>query len=194
MPATCSNSNRDRHEDGTQLTQKSWRDERKERETACILPAHITNPIQRIIITASGDLQRILSALYNHRIHVDIIYNEVVPSGTGSSTNNAAAADTSLSIDRQVNLICNSKIVCRATSAIKLISDRAKKLLLLQKVAIGQLFMQLGVNPEFNLLDLGFNQDTSFYRLYSLSSSDVVCEIKEEFPAGMLDPLFIHLS
>ncbi|KAJ2581461.1 hypothetical protein H4S00_004530, partial [Coemansia sp. D1744] len=50
------------------------------RETSCMLPDVFKNPVQRIMLMANGNLQRVLSAYYNLPVSVEVVYNAPEPS------------------------------------------------------------------------------------------------------------------
>lgn len=70
-------------------------------ETDVFINGVTFNPIERIVLTASGNLQRLMSAYYGLPVSVDIIKCE--------------NTDADLMIyDREVNLIVSNKIFCNA--------------------------------------------------------------------------------
>ncbi|KAJ1663122.1 hypothetical protein IW140_005327 [Coemansia sp. RSA 1813] len=153
------------------------------RETSCMLPEVFKNPVQRIMLMANGNLQRVLSAYYNLPVSVEVLYNE--------SEGNWRPEDSKLPIRyyRNINLICNRTIVCSAQSTVDLLTTKAADLVVSQGVGIGQLFRYMNVLPTFSLLEAHLSDsDSSFSRVYELRSADVVCTITENFPDGMLSP------
>ncbi|KAJ2398667.1 hypothetical protein GGI23_003108 [Coemansia sp. RSA 2559] len=154
-----------------------------QRETSCMLPAVFKNPVQRIMLMANGNLQRVLSAYYNLPVSVEVLLNE--PEGSWRPD------DSKLPIRyyRDINLICNRTIVCSAQSTVDLLTTKAADLVVSKGVGIGQLFRYMNVLPTFSLLEAQLSDsDTSFSRVYELRSADVVCTITERFPDGMLSP------
>ncbi|KAJ2174495.1 hypothetical protein EV181_007164 [Coemansia sp. RSA 532] len=92
---------------------------------------------------------------------------------------------------RDINLVCNRRVVCSAQSTVELLTCKAVDLVVRQGVGIGQLFRYMNVLPMFRLLEAHLSdEDASFDRLYELRSEDVACVICERFPDGMLDPDF----
>jgi hypothetical protein len=96
--------------------------------------------------------------------------------------------------NRQVHLQCSGKIVCTATSTVKISSTRCAQLFLEEKYGIGQLFSKLGATPTFELLEVGvggqndanpvekgFGGGPQLWRKYRLSVPEIECEILEVF-------------
>ncbi|KAJ3284855.1 hypothetical protein HDU79_007821 [Rhizoclosmatium sp. JEL0117] len=156
------------------------------RETSVSLPDDYS-PLERILLTANGNVQRILSAFYNSPVTVKIIKNErTVPEknavGTTSSSGTILAE-----FDRHVELICANQVLCTATSTVTLWNPEYLRLVVEEKIGIGQLFRYLNILPNFELLQVGRDGD-SFWRVYTLSSgNDVKCVLKEVFPADVFE-------
>ncbi|KAI9201907.1 uncharacterized protein BJ171DRAFT_427130 [Polychytrium aggregatum] len=150
------------------------------REVTVLLPTDFS-PLERILLTANGNVQRILSSFHNSTVTVKIIKNnqlaesdERVPNGT-------------VVFDREVNLLCKNKVRCNATSLVKISNPEYLKLVLEQKVGIGQLFSRyLNVLPEFKLLKVG-KSESSFWRDYSLSCPGIECILREVFPLSVFE-------
>ncbi|KAJ1729611.1 hypothetical protein LPJ61_003437 [Coemansia biformis] len=154
-----------------------------QRETSCMLPAVFKNPVQRIMLMANGNLQRVLSAYYNLPVSIEVLYN--APETPWSPKESRLP----LRYCRRINLVCNRTIVCSAQSTVDLLTQKAADLVVKEGVGIGQLFRYMNVLPMFLLLEAHLSDvDGSFSRLYELRSQDVACVITEEFPDGMLDP------
>ncbi|KAJ2078276.1 hypothetical protein H4R24_004584 [Coemansia sp. RSA 988] len=156
-----------------------------QRETSCMLPAVFKDPVQRIMLMANGNLQRVLSAYYNLPVSIEVVYNEP------ETPHVLKESVLPVRYCRSINLICNRTIVCSAQSTVDLLTRKAADLVINKGVGIGQLFRYLNVLPTFALLEAHLSDsDSSFSRLYELRSDDVACVITEEFPDGMLDPDF----
>ncbi|KAJ1853919.1 hypothetical protein GGH12_004514 [Coemansia sp. RSA 1822] len=152
------------------------------RETSCMLPDVFKNPVQRIMLMANGNLQRVLSAYYNLPVSVEVVYNAPEPCDKPGMP---------VRYSRDINLVCNRRVVCSAQSTVELLTCKAVDLVVRQGVGIGQLFRYMNVLPMFRLLEAHLSDDdASFDRLYELRSEDVACVICERFPDGMLDPDF----
>lgn len=154
-----------------------------QRETSCMLPAMFKTPIQRIMLMANGNLQRVLSAYYNLPVSVEVLYNE--PEDPQCLKERTLPTRYC----RDINLVCNQVVVCSAQSTVDLLTDKAADLVIGTGVGIGQLFRYMNVLPTFTLLEANLDSEGSgFSRIYELRSADVVCTITETFPDGMLDP------
>ncbi|KAJ3255995.1 hypothetical protein HK103_005802 [Boothiomyces macroporosus] len=136
-------------------------------ETNTILSGDYS-PLERICLTANGNLQRILSSYFNSKVTVGIIKNEKLN-------------QTNLVYDRVVNLNCQGRTLCVAESTITITDGKIIQLIESKTVGIGQLFRYLNILPEFVLLEAGREPD-SFWRVYLLKSPGIVCKIKEIFP------------
>lgn len=68
------------------------------RQTCSVLPPGFT-PSQRILLTANGNVQRILSSYYNTSVTVDIIKNQKIKETIKE-----------IQYDRQVELWCMDKV------------------------------------------------------------------------------------
>ncbi|KAJ1804332.1 hypothetical protein LPJ56_006756, partial [Coemansia sp. RSA 2599] len=145
-----------------------------QRETSCMLPAVFKNPVQRIMLMANGNLQRVLSAYYNMPVSVEVLLNEA------SDARQLKERRLPIRFDRVINLVCNGTVVCTATSTVDLLTDKAADLVIGQGVGIGQLFRYMNVLPTFLLRAAQLSDDdSSFERVYELRSDDVVCKITE---------------
>ncbi|KAI8611003.1 hypothetical protein BC830DRAFT_1069248 [Chytriomyces sp. MP71] len=149
------------------------------RETSIKLPDGFS-PLERILLTANGNVQRILSAFYNNPVRVKIINNDrkpvspPVPHGTDSPI--------LAEFDREVQLVCGDSILCTATSTITLGNAEYVKLVVEDGIGIGQLFRHLSILPDFELINVGRDEGV-FWRVYSLSNGhNVRCVLKEVFP------------
>ncbi|KAJ1824718.1 hypothetical protein GGH91_001219 [Coemansia sp. RSA 2671] len=156
-----------------------------QRETSCMLPAVFKTPVQRIMLMANGNLQRVLSAYYNLPVSVEVLFNE--PEEPWRLKEHKLP----IRYCRDINLVCNRIVVCSAQSTVDLLTTKAADLVISKGVGIGQLFRYMNVLPTFTLLEAHLSDhNASFERLYELRSDDVVCTIAEKFPDGMLDPDF----
>lgn len=105
-----------------------------------------------------------------------------------------ASAEFPIVQNRQVHLQCGGKLVCTATSTVKISSPRCAQLMLEEKYGIGQLFSKIGATPSFELLGVGIGGQADMtsvekglgggpqlWRKYRLSVSEIDCEILEVF-------------
>lgn len=137
------------------------------------------SPLERIILTTNGNLQRLISAYYNATVSVEILQNN-----KRENTN---------VFERVVLLKCLDQVFCKATSVVE-IGNSSKALSLLESgVGLGQLFSLIQMLPEFELIDVSLDSTNcvckrcgdscrAFSRLYKLKSDALTCTIKEEFP------------
>lgn len=167
-------------------------------------PCGVTG-LERIVLSAQGDLQRVLSAFFAHPIVVALVCCQTLYHTSPTSAlaplvlpNPAAIAsasqDTPIVQTRKVYLKCAGKIVCTATSRVRITSPECARLFLEEKYAIGQMFRRLEKVPAFDLLATGFGPadepegnsrgvDQELWRKYKLSIPDFECEILEVFPS-----------
>ncbi|TFK39447.1 hypothetical protein BDQ12DRAFT_629392 [Crucibulum laeve] len=189
-------------------------------------PASVTG-LERIALSAQGDLQRVLSAFFAHPITIALVYSHtftqdsptasLVPLTLPNHDVIASASPTSPIIqNRQVHLQCNGKIVCTATSSVRITSPECAQLFLEEKYAIGQMFRRLEKVPAFHLLSVGLGEvdgspthnpatekyskrlftlgsekanEQQLWRKYKLIIPDFECEILEVFPSR---EMFVH--
>ncbi|KAL0955143.1 hypothetical protein HGRIS_004057 [Hohenbuehelia grisea] len=129
-------------------------------------PTELTG-LERIMLSAQGDLQRTLSAFFDTPLTVTTTYSHTfthVSPGLPAVPLNlpnapalaAASAATPIVQTRQVLLQCLGTTACTATSAVRIMSPRAAHLFLEEKYAIGQMFRKLEMLPAFELLEVGF--------------------------------------
>ncbi|KZT20851.1 hypothetical protein NEOLEDRAFT_1182183 [Neolentinus lepideus HHB14362 ss-1] len=138
-----------------------------------------TTGIERIMLAAQGDLQRLLSSFFARPISVERVYADTSPRLA------PASPDHPITQKRQVQLKCASRIVCIATSFVALTSPECERLFLDEKFAIGQLFRQLRVAPKFTLLKVetrAVDGKRELERTYRLETAGISCDITEVFP------------
>ncbi|KAJ8694735.1 hypothetical protein PTI98_007385 [Pleurotus ostreatus] len=176
-------------------------------------PAELTG-LERIILSAQGDLQRLLSAFFAHPITVETVFarthlpganNTAYPSPPTTEDMDNASITNPITQTRQVHLKRANKIVCTATSIVSINSPRCAHLFLEEKYAIGQMFRKLQTPPQFELLEVGLGapRDTDasahlekpttqqLWRRYKLSIPEFQCEILEVFPSRNM---FAHVE
>ncbi|GFH52173.1 hypothetical protein CTEN210_08649 [Chaetoceros tenuissimus] len=142
-------------------------------------------PLERIALTANGNLQRIFSSYYDAPVHVHVDHC-VRQDANASETGSKAVWN------RVVHLSIFDQDFCKATSEITVNSADCIKLVESGEVGIGQLFRFLDKLPTFTILDAGRNQSHGgMWRQYTLHCEEFHCEILEEFApdAWNLSPL-----
>ncbi|KAL7481223.1 hypothetical protein ACHAW6_006897 [Cyclotella cf. meneghiniana] len=159
------------------------------------------SPMERIALTANGNLQRIFSSYYDAPVHVHVISctrRDTFLENTSRSRprySNLSLERFSFRIqtdgavwDRVVHLRVHDKTICKATSVIHVRSPQCIELIDDGTVGLGQLFRYLNKLPHFSLLDAGRTADSiqcefkgGIWRTYELQCEEVTCLIHEEF-------------
>lgn len=161
---------------------------------------HIHNPLDRMAVTANGNLQRLFSSYYDAPVMVVVEYcnrrkaleeqrQQANDDETSSSPRAAAAAAI---WDRRVLLQLSGdfdndqpQTLCTADSTVVVHNQEVEELIESGTVGIGQLFRHFNVLPEFTLLAAGPSNKHGgggFWRNYTLTSDKLVtCYIHEEF-------------
>ncbi|KAF9169870.1 hypothetical protein BGX21_003522 [Mortierella sp. AD011] len=149
------------------------------RDTSLSLPDGFSG-FERILLTANGNLQRLISAYFNKTVSVKILENVQVPLKEDEDPSVIAR------FQREVNLLCNDKIVCNAKSQVLIKDQEVFDLVVEKGVGIGQIFRYLDKLPSFELHGLGRTEKT-FWREYSLKISGVDCRLLEVLPSSLFD-------
>lgn len=157
-------------------------------------------PLQRVLLTANGNLQRLVSSYHNAPVSVSILKNERVADGRFSR-------EVSISVFGVVFATARSTISVDCADYITAIVEKG--------LGIGQLFRHLCILPTFELAAAGriacsaasddglerLLADASggcFWRDYVLHGPDLKCEIREvirsdvfamQRPEGYEDPI-----
>jgi hypothetical protein len=129
----------------------------------------IHHPLDRMAVTANGNLQRLFSSYYDAPVQVLVDY--CCSSMTGEW-------------DRRVHLTVLDQTFCTADSKVQVHDKQCQELVQSGKVGLGQLFRHLDVLPEFALQAAGPTQEGGFWRNYTLDCSLVTCSIHEVFAPG----------
>ena len=164
----------------------------------------ISNPLDRMAVTANGNLQRLFSSYYDAPVVVEMVHcmrkqqhqqdddddeDDVNVNVNVNSNNNDGTASIHAVWDRRVLLKIFNQTFCTADSVIVVHSQEVEDLVESGKVGIGQLFRHFNILPEFNLLEAGLTPTTTtngdggggFWRYYTLESDLVTCSIREVF-------------
>ncbi|KAF9001665.1 hypothetical protein BDQ17DRAFT_1244246, partial [Cyathus striatus] len=149
-------------------------------------PPSVTG-IERIMLSARGDLQRLLSSFLSRPINIRLIYAHTSPSPLRSPPSAYISTSFPVIQDRQVHLMSSGKIVCIATSSVTITSPECGKLFLEEGYAIGQVFQRLRSTPIFTLVDITEGprengKGGSLERTYIIEMEGFVCRITEVFP------------
>ncbi|KAF9442638.1 hypothetical protein P691DRAFT_681034, partial [Macrolepiota fuliginosa MF-IS2] len=172
------------------------------------------NGIERITLASHGELQRVLSAYFARPLSVTVVYahtywhpaagasKEVLPLPVPPAAIAQASQETPIIQTRQVHLVCSGKIVCTATSTVRISSPSAAHYFLVENCAIGQMFRCINKIPRFELQNVGIGsyscddpevvswcpasdpdaESEGLWRKYRLIAEGFVCEIVEVFP------------
>jgi len=141
-------------------------------------PAEVTG-LERIMLSACGDLQRLLSAFFSRTINIKRVHEHTSP------RTHIASPDEPITQRRKVHLLCGGKTACIATSSVTISAPLPERLFLDEKFAIGQMFRKMQTPPQFTLLDCGIEVEDgkeTLWRRYNLSTEGFVCDITEVFP------------
>lgn len=142
---------------------------------------YFQNPLDRMILTANGNVQRLISSYYDTPVQLRIIYCTL----RASSHDHPIVHDDAATVwDRQVELsIYQDHVFCRATSEI-IVHDPTCRL---TEIGIAQFFRYYNILPHFTLHAAGAlaTDHGGFWRRYTLSCPQLTCHIREEFPAGL---------
>ncbi|RHZ74135.1 hypothetical protein Glove_227g69 [Diversispora epigaea] len=183
------------------------------RETSLLLSDEFSG-LERICLTANGNLQRILSAWFNKPIKIEIIKNIPIDNIDNNDDNNTINDKLNNNIERnkyennennnnsnnhinnnspilkryerEVALVCENKVVCSAFSDVIVRDDKILNLIENEGVGLGQLFSYFNKSPSFRLLQVGRN-DQIWWRVYNLEIKGVECEIKEVFSNNLFE-------
>lgn len=123
-------------------------------------------PLQRMLLTANGNVERILSAYYAKPMQLYVVLNHM-------------RADGSV-YDRQSILLFEGRQLMLAKSTIFLTDDKWRQVLQQEKLEVGALFRRFSELPTFTLHSTGQGEGF-FWRQYSLKASGMTCEINETF-------------
>jgi len=137
----------------------------------------ISNPLDRMAVTANGNLQRLFSSYYDAPVVVEMVHcTRQDPEETNGSTTTTAVWD------RRVLLkIFDDQTFCTADSVVEVHSREVEDLVESGQVGIGQLFRHFNILPDFRLLAAGPIEEGGFWRNYRLESDLVTCSIREVF-------------
>ena len=128
----------------------------------------IHNPMDRIAVTANGNLQRLFSSYYDAPVNVVVEHCHQTIEKSGEW-------------DRRVHLAVFDTTFCTADSRIVVHNPECRELVESGKVGLGQLFRYQNVLPEFILQDAGPTAEGGFWRNYTLDCPLMTCHIHEVF-------------
>lgn len=143
------------------------------------------SPLERILITANGNLQRIVSSFHARPVEVQVVYNTPIPNRSGEFKR---AVDISLLGNEDSTAINNREYpgyrekycFCRATSRVSVTNPRMLDALASKRVGIGQLFRHFDAFPVFTLLNVRRGTLRDPEKLLAKHDSEDVSQIVEE--------------
>jgi len=141
------------------------------------------SPIDRIALTANGNMQRIVSSFYDAPVHV---YVE-------KCKQRCTTSDAKI-WDRKVHLSVFNQVFCKATSVITVHSSECAELVRSEVIGIGQLFRHLDKLPTFALLDAGRTREGGLWRSYQLQCKELTCNIREELSVNVWEIIPMELN
>jgi len=160
-----------------------------------------------------NDPTRLVSSFFARPIVIALVFSQTTHQSSPQSpfepiTNltpsiiDSASSESPIVQTRQVHLQCGGKIVCTATSTVRITSPQVAHLFLQEKYAIGQMFRRLEKVPAFELRSVGLgpvkddddeksstsssahsgSSSNQLWRKYTLVIPHFECEILEVFP------------
>lgn len=106
--------------------------------------------MERIILQATGNLQRVLAAYFNRPVNIQHVKNVELPATpqsqrkddfeSDSDDNNDDATVVLKRFERQINLYCEEKFLYTADSVLIVRNQRVLDLIEKQKAGIAQIF------------------------------------------------------
>mmetsp|Transcript_9280 Transcript_9280/g.20785 ORF Transcript_9280/g.20785 Transcript_9280/m.20785 type:complete len:397 (-) Transcript_9280:31-1221(-) len=142
-------------------------------------------PFLRVVLTANGNLQMLMSAWYGAKVTVEAVRNEAIPSEALFG-----GKDSPREFDRRVNIKTDKGVFCVASSRIVLTNPAAVEAVESGKVGVAQLFKYMKILPHFWLNDAGIveneDQQSRLWREYVLEGNGIQCRIREDFRPNFL--------
>ena len=159
------------------------------------------SPLQRVVLLANGNLQRLVSSFYDAPVTVNTRFNKRIEAGL---------------YEREVELVVLETVFARCTSTVRLTRSDCISAIEDEGVAIGQLFRHLNILPGFELKAAGVIDgavsggvvggdgsmeaapatdavdafaavERRFWRDYVLSGEGVECHIREELRSDLFE-------
>mmetsp|Transcript_24325 Transcript_24325/g.34268 ORF Transcript_24325/g.34268 Transcript_24325/m.34268 type:complete len:220 (+) Transcript_24325:145-804(+) len=141
----------------------------------------ISSPLDRMALTANGNLQRLFSSYYDAPVNVLVDQCTLVDDANSQSSSSTSTLSMA-TWDRVVHLVVHGQTFCTARSQITVRNPKCLDLVQSGEVGLGQLFRYLDKLPTFTLLDAGLKEeDGALWRLYDLSCKELSCRIHEDF-------------
>lgn len=129
-------------------------------------------PIRRVILATPGTLQGTLTAYFGSQVGVEVRFQD--------------DQRDDKHFTREVDLVCREpeRVVCTARTDVRVEDEEIRRMLRARRIGLGQIVELLRVSTTFELEEVGGN-DESFWRVYALRGTGLVCRIREEFPAAL---------
>jgi len=134
--------------------------------------------MDRVILTANGNLQRIISSYYDAPVTVHV--KSCVERSHPINVDKVPMKSTGV-WDRSVEIKVSDVSFCVAISEITVHEPNCAHLVRSGEVGIGQLFRYLDKLPTFDLINAGRTSEGQLWRLYELESEELTCTIFEKF-------------
>ena len=134
------------------------------------LPEGFT-PLQRLLLTANGNVERVLSSYHNQQVQLLVVLNH-------------KRENTSATVyDREARLLLDNRTLMTAKSTCFLTDATWSRVMEEERLPVGALFRRFNVLPTFTLHSAGI-MPGGFWRQYQLRAEGLTCEINETFDAG----------
>ena len=130
------------------------------------------SPLERVLLSANGNLQRLVSSYLNMPVTVTVHHNTKKSHGV---------------YEREVVLSAHGQQFGVATSTVTLTREDCIDAVEKRGVAIGQMFRHLNIMPRFTLHRFGEQADGRFWREYTLEGKGVSCKITEQLTRGIFE-------
>ena len=130
------------------------------------------SPIERVLLSANGNLQRLVSSYLNAHVTVTVQHSTKKSHGV---------------YEREVALLAQGQQFGVATSTVTLSREDCIDAVDRRGVAIGQMFRHLNIMPRFTLHCFGEQADGRFWREYTLEGSGVSCRILEQLSRAIFE-------
>ena len=130
------------------------------------------SPIERVLLSANGNLQRLVSSYLNAHVTVTVQHSTKKSHGV---------------YEREVALLAQGQQFGVATSTVTLSREDCIDAVDRRGVAIGQMFRHLNIMPRFTLHSFGEQADGRFWREYTLEGSGVSCRITEQLSRAIFE-------
>ena len=130
------------------------------------------SPIERVLLSANGNLQRLVSSYLNAHVTVSVRHSTKTSHGV---------------YEREVALLAQGQQFGVATSTVTLSREDCIDAVDRHGVAIGQMFRHLNIMPRFTLHRFGEQADGRFWREYTLEGSGVSCRILEQLSRAIFE-------